>query len=244
MAWLSTVFLSHNRVRLALHHLRAEAERDPSCPPLLLLHGLGEHTPDDVPGDVAAWPGAIWGLDFTGHGRSTVPQGGGYTCELLMADADIAVAHLGEAALWGRGLGGYVAVLLAGARPATVQGTVIADGPGLDGGGPRPAAPDITTARPGGSGTIDGLSGGHGTSHGDQVPAPDPYALHELSRDLRPADYAAEFARAAVSGSSLEPAVVVCASARPPWLAAVSAEDGVESLAPTGALPLLLGRLP
>ena len=44
-----------------------------------------------------AWPGAVWGLDFTGHGASTVPVGGGYSAELLMGDADAALAELGPA---------------------------------------------------------------------------------------------------------------------------------------------------
>src|SRR4051794_5598930 len=113
MAWVTTVWLRHNRIQLALHQLQGG-----SGVPLLLLHGLGEQTSSDIPAELRSWRGPIWGLDFTGHGRSTVPVGGGYTCELLMADADVALAHLGEATIHGRGLGGYVAVLLAGARPA------------------------------------------------------------------------------------------------------------------------------
>ena len=33
-------------------------------------------------------------LDFTGHGLSTIPPGGGYNAEILLADADIALAAL------------------------------------------------------------------------------------------------------------------------------------------------------
>ena len=33
-------------------------------------------------------------LDFTGHGQSTIPAGGGYNAEILLADADIALAAL------------------------------------------------------------------------------------------------------------------------------------------------------
>ena len=36
------------------------------------------------------WPGPVYGLDFTGHGASTVPVGGGYSAEMLLADADTA----------------------------------------------------------------------------------------------------------------------------------------------------------
>jgi pimeloyl-ACP methyl ester carboxylesterase len=39
-----------------------------------------------------------------------------------MADVDIALRHLGEATVLGRGLGGYVAFLIAGARPTLVRG--------------------------------------------------------------------------------------------------------------------------
>jgi pimeloyl-ACP methyl ester carboxylesterase len=217
MPWLDTVLLSHNKVRLALHQLQGGGG-----PSLLLLHGLGEHTPHEVPAEVASWPGPIWGLDFTGHGQSTVPKGGGYTCELLMADADIALGHLGEATVYGRGLGAYVGVLLAGARPRGVRGMIVADGPGLAGGGTRPSTVAIITVDP-----------------GDEAAAPpDPYALQELSRDVRPTDYAAGFAREAVKESALPSPVVVSAFARPPWLAAVAEEYGVEVMPVAQALGL------
>src|SRR5262245_32807457 len=98
-------FLQHNRIRLALHALRAGAGR-----PLLLLHGLGERAPAHAPDEYAGWTGPVYALDFTGHGQSNVPAGGGYTCELLMADADAALARLGKATVVGRGLGAYVAL--------------------------------------------------------------------------------------------------------------------------------------
>ena len=65
---------------------------------------------------------------------------------------------------------------------------------------------------------------------------PDPFALQELSRDVRPADYAASFAREAVKQSGLEAPLVVSAFARPPWLAAVADEYGVEVVPVSGAL--------
>jgi len=105
----SVRFLTHNKVRLALHELRAsDAGR-----PLLLLHGLGESSFDHVPVWAHDWPGAVHALDFTGHGGSTVPLGGGYAAEILLADADAALAALGECTVVGRGLGAYVALLLA-----------------------------------------------------------------------------------------------------------------------------------
>jgi pimeloyl-ACP methyl ester carboxylesterase len=105
---VSTVRLLHSRIELALHRLRDATGR-----PLLLLHGLGERTPEVAPSECLAWPGPIYGLDFCGHGASGVPRGGGYTAEALMGDADTALRHLGQATVVGRGLGAYVALLLA-----------------------------------------------------------------------------------------------------------------------------------
>lgn len=196
--------LHHGRTELALHELRAAAGR-----PLLLLHGLGERTPHTAPAWADAWPGAVWGLDFTGHGQSTVPHGGGYTAEMLMADADAAVGHLGAVTIVGRGLGGYIGLLVAGARAAEVHGIVVCDGPGLSGGGGQPGSPSLAVPRSG-----VGI-------------APDPFALIELARDMRPADYIANFVRFVLEGSPAADPVAVAATNRPEWLAAVAAEPGV-----------------
>lgn len=205
--------LVHGRSALALHVLRGGEGRA-----LLLLHGLGERAPASVPRHAAAWPGPVYALDFTGHGLSTIPDGGGYTAELLMADADAALAELGKATLAGRGIGAYVALLLAGARPEEVRGAVLLDGPGLFGGGPRPVSPVVSTVDAG------------------AVRPPDPFALLELARDVRPPDYAASFARLAVELSGLERPVRVGATARPDWLQAVLEEPGVEACDATRAL--------
>jgi pimeloyl-ACP methyl ester carboxylesterase len=210
---VSTITVHHSQVELALHRLRDGAGR-----PLLLLHGLGERSPAAVPEHLAAWPGPVWALDFTGHGGSSLPVGGGYFCELLMADVDAALAHLGPATLYGRGLGAYVALLTAGARPDLVRGAILDDGPGLRGGGPEPTTPYVlpeSLETPG---------------------PPDPYALFELSHDVRPADYAATYARLAATLSGLDVALAVCAQVRPPWLAAVAAEPGVREIESTGAM--------
>jgi pimeloyl-ACP methyl ester carboxylesterase len=176
---------------------------------VLLLHGLGDRSPGAVPGWLQPWSGAVWALDFTGHGASSSSVGGGYTCEVLMADVDAALAHLGPATVVGRGLGAYIALLIAGARPHLVRGAVLCDGPGTPGGGTGPA-----------SGAVMPTVHLTGTT-------PDPWALVELARDLRPTDYATGFARQATQLSGLEWPIAVCARWRVPWLDAVAGEPGV-----------------
>jgi pimeloyl-ACP methyl ester carboxylesterase len=200
---VSTEHLLHNRVRLALHTLRAGDGR-----PLLLLHGLGERSPGAVPAWASAWPGPVVALDFTGHGASDIAVGGGYSAEILLADADIALAHVGPATVVGRGLGAYVALMVAGARPKLVRGAVLTDGPGLWGGPSGPTSSSFVV-----------VDQGEGK--------PDPYALLELSRDLRPRDYAQLFARLAVEHSGLTEPITVTSVVRPPWLEAVADEVGV-----------------
>jgi pimeloyl-ACP methyl ester carboxylesterase len=208
---MSPVSLRHGRIDLALHEVRPASTTGGGGRPLLLLHGLGERTPAVVPDSADAWSGPVWGLDFTGHGASTLPVGGGYTCESLMADADAAVEHLGEVTVLGRGLGAYVGLMLAGARPAEVRGVVLADGHGMAGGGPAPGTPTIDAVEP-------------------RTGVPDPYALLELSTDIRPPSYATSYVRLAVHGSGLDAPIVVAAQYRPPWLQAVADEPGVFEL--------------
>jgi len=210
---MSTVeMLRHGKVDLALHRLR-----DGSGRPLLLLHGLGARSVDSTPPWAERWSGPIAALDFTGHGLSTIPRGGGYAAETLLADADIALAALGEATVVGRGLGAYIALQLAGARAESVRGTVLADGPGLTGGPVQPISMSFFV--------VD-----------ERTTTPDPYALMEMSRDLRPPDYATLFTRMAVEHSGLEEPITVSAVIRPPWLAAVAGEVGVASASIDDAL--------
>ncbi len=210
-----TVMLRHNRIDLALHLLRVDP-LDPAVPsrPLLLLHGLGDRSPTSVPHWCASWPGPIAALDFTGHGDSTVPAGGGYSPELLMADVDHALAHLTDGdpersiTVLGRGLGAYVALQIAGARASQVHGAILTDGPGLAGGPTGPTSQSVVAL------DTDGSS-------------PDPYALIELGRDLRPGDYAVSFVNLANGGSPVPNPITVASSFRPKWLAAVADAPGV-----------------
>jgi pimeloyl-ACP methyl ester carboxylesterase len=201
---MTTIRLQHNRVALALHEVRAGSGR-----PLLLLHGLGENA-ERMATLPLNWPGPIWALDFTGHGDSDVPAGGGYSAEILMADVDVALRHIGEATIVGRGLGAYIAFLIAGARPTLVRGAVLLDGPGLAGGPVHVASSiELTSA---------------GTRTGQ---TPDPWALIELSRDARPPSYAVTFVQLANASSGLDDPIAVTCKVSPPWVEAISAEPGV-----------------
>jgi pimeloyl-ACP methyl ester carboxylesterase len=206
----SVHMLNHARLRIALHCLSEGAGQG-----LLLLHGLGERSPGAVPSWAMGWTGPVYALDFTGHGLSDRPVGGGYNCELLMADVDTVLAATGPVTIVGRGLGGYVGLLIAGARPMVVRGLVIADGVGLAGGGVRPGAQTIDAPNLAASPTSE---------------APDPFVFLELTSDIRPGDYAVNFLRACVAGSDLARPVSVASAFRPPWLQAVCEEPGVTLL--------------
>ena len=210
-------FVRHGRVDIAVHELRGGAGRS-----LVLLHGLGERSPDGVPPWAEAWTGPIVAVDFCGHGASTIPDGGGYSAEMLLGDVDAVLGDLGDVSIVGRGLGAYVALLAAGARAAQVHGTVLADGPGLAGGGVQPGSPTLvatsTTFAP-----------------------PDPWALVELARDIRPPDYALTYLHFALERSTAPDPVIVSAMLRPEWLAAVVAEPGVPTASLASAVGLLEG---
>ncbi len=206
--------LRHNRIDLALHELRGTDPAHPAARPLLLLHGLGERTPDRVP-TLVEWTGPVFGLDFTGHGRSTVPTGGGYSAEILVGDVDAALAELGSVTVLARGLGSYIALLAAAARPELVRGAVLADGPGLVGGGVHPGSPTVPYVPE------------ERVPAGEAPSSPDPFALAELARDPRPPDYVQTFVRFVLEGSDLDRPLWVAAVVRPEWLAAVADEPGI-----------------
>jgi pimeloyl-ACP methyl ester carboxylesterase len=210
-------YLEHGRIKLALHLLRDEGEH---APRLLLLHGLGSRTPVQIPSEIAqAWEGSVWGLDFCGHGMSGIATGGGYSAEVLMADVDTALRHLGMCTLLGAGLGGYVALLIAGAAPQRVDRVIVTGGSGLAGGGVRPGSEQILVP----VGPFEGTT-------------PDAFALMELSSDVRPPNYVASFVRQFVGAREQPRSICVATAARPPWLAAVVDEYGVETTSLTDAL--------
>ena len=204
--------LVRGRVSLWLEPLRAAAG-----PSLLLLHELGGSAADFGAAAELDWPGSIHALDFSGHGRSGRLVGGAYTPEQLTADADAALAHLGNAHLLGVGLGAYVALLLAGARAQRVPGVALLYGGGIAGGG---VAYDFT--RPPEAPPRQSVD----TSHELQSrPHADPVALFCLRTDPRPDDYAPRFAAAA-----RRVLLVDSGDAMPPWWQAVARVDGVCTL--------------
>jgi pimeloyl-ACP methyl ester carboxylesterase len=190
--------LEHGRVGLELHTLAAS-----SGPPLLLLHELYGSSADWNM-ETLRWPGPVYGLDFTGHGRSDHLRGGAYLPELLLADADTALTRIGDACVAGRGFGAYVALLLAGARAASVPASLLLPGRGLAGGGDRPSfAPEVFT---------------HYLAPTGEPASGADRRVRALELDVRPADYAAVFARSARRLLLREEG-----TPRPPWWRAVGA---------------------
>ena len=197
--------IQHARVSLGLHEL-APGPR----PALLLLHALYGSSADwDALPD---WPGRIYALDFCGHGDSEWLAAGGYTPELLAADADCALAHIGGATIGGAGLGAYVALLLAGARRDLVPAALLLPGNGLAGAG---AVPDFDAPRTAFYGWDSAEPGGR---------AYDPAAT-VLEEDIRPVDYVEPFARAARKLLLVEDAREL-----PPWWLSVRASPNAEVL--------------
>lgn len=173
-------------------------------PTLLWLHALGGSA-RDAKDAVAHWPGRVLALDFAAHGESPRPPGGAYTAENFVGDADAALAEAGDAHVAGQGLGAYVALMLAGARPERVPAALLLPGRGLDGGGAEPNW--LRTPAEFDAHLAEIVANNDRT---DSLPL-DPM-LHTVETDVRPPDYAREFADAArrllFAGSD---------DARPPW---------------------------
>jgi pimeloyl-ACP methyl ester carboxylesterase len=161
-------------VTLALHPLREAAGRA-----LLCLHAVGGAA-RDFQEAARLWSDRSL-LRFSGHGDSARCAGAAISRRIWPA-TDAALARIGPALLIGAGVGAYVALLLAGARPDAVPGALLLPGAGLEGGGAAPDPASDTLAR--------------WTDLGAPLPGCDP-AVRRLERDIRPPDYAEAFARAA-----------------------------------------------
>lgn len=188
------------RCEVALHTLR-----EGDGPTLLCLHALRGRAADFA--ELAPqWPGRVLALDFAGHGASQRPRGAGYTPELLAGDADAALEHAGgEVCVIGAGLGAYVALLVAGARPARVRAAYLLPGAGLEGGGALPRTQLAgEPLRSEVAALLEAAAQG-------EAPGPDPM-LRMLEGDPRPPDYARAFADAAARLLLAEDGAL-----RPPW---------------------------
>ena len=195
------------RIRHARLELELRQRKAGSGTSLLLLHELYGSS-RDWGEEVDAWPGAVYGLDFCGHGASERLLGGAYSPELLLGDADAALAAIGSAALAGKGLGAYVALLLAGARSEDVPAALLAPGRGLAGGG---EAPEVESA---------GFARYLGLESAERDGA-DP-RVRVLDGDPRPRGYAGRFARAARRILLVEDG-----GERPPWWEEVRAANAL-----------------
>jgi len=196
--------LRHGRVELELHELSRAAG-----PALLLLHSLGGSSAD-WPGVPSFWQGSVYALDFSGHGESAHARGGAYLAEYLLGDADVALAEVGTAALAGAGIGAYVALLLAGARPAAVPATLLVPGNGLNGGGsvPDPMRFEALAAM----------------DRGPSEAVHDPMVL-SMAVGIRPPGYVAPFARAASKLVMLDDG-----GERPEWWLEARRSSGAETV--------------
>ena len=211
--------LRHNKIDLALHHLR-DGDGDGPVRRCCCSTASARRRRRGPPQWAAEWPGPVVALDFTGHGQSTVPPGGGYTAEIVLADADVALAELGSATLVGRGLGAYVALMLAGARPQQMRGAVLCDGPGLAGGADRS---DVAELR-----------------HAGAQPTPS-RSVRAVRAVARSASARLRDAVRAHGGRVVGPRRAdrrVAAVVRPPWLAAVVDEIGVTTCSIGDALAM------
>jgi pimeloyl-ACP methyl ester carboxylesterase len=180
--------LIHGRNEIELHELQAAEGL-----PLLLLHELGGSASQWQPDGFEAWPGPVYALDFAGHGSSDHLKGGGYYPEYFLADADLALSAIGskgECAVVGAGIGGYVAMLLAGSRRAKVSAALLLPGRGLAGGG---LLPDWENRK---FTNLEEWDASIAACAEPYLPETDPMVA-SCENDIRPEPYVADFAAAA-----------------------------------------------
>lgn len=204
-------WIAHGRIHLALHQLAGG-----TGPGLLAVHAL-HGSSDDWGDSLSSWKGEVHALDLCGHGGSDALRGGGAFPELLAGDVDVAVAETGARVLVGRGLGAYLALLVAGARPEAIDAALLLPGPGLDGGGTRPSFERLAER------FAEAL-------RGDADPAVRDRRF--LDADIRPEAYARSFAERARRLLLAEDGTTP-----PPWWVALRAQTTVHVLedVPLGA---------
>jgi len=101
---------------------------DPTDPPMVLLHGLGDEERDWRTVLVAlADQNRVYALDLRGHGRSSHP--GRYSFELMRDDVIgfLDAAGVERCVLIGHSMGGTVAILLAEAAPHRLTHLILED---------------------------------------------------------------------------------------------------------------------
>ena len=207
----------HGKIDLALHHLRPAPDADGR------RHAAAAAPPRPRRG-VADRGALVRGRRGPGRSRrstsratvgSTMPHGGGYTAEILLADADAA-------------LGALTVDDPDAARSRCSAGGSARTSPSSS---PAPGRRRCTApSSPTGPGSPAGRRGRRRRASSRSRPTartPDPYALVELGRDLRPPDYAASFVRLALAGSPSTSRSPCTAMIRPEWLDAVANEHGV-----------------
>ena len=202
--------LRSGRNEVALHTLSERAG-----PKLLALHAL-QGSAQDFATVAATWPGAVYALDFSGHGRSDWLAGRAYSAERWAADADAALNHLGEARLFGRGVGATAALLLAGARPDKVPAACLAPGAGLHACGEHPDVNRVVEDRAFLKECLEVSSRGDGSG-------PDPFVI-ETESHHRPRRYGLGFAECARTVLLAEDG-----SDRPAWWDAIRGCANVET---------------
>jgi len=178
---MATHTVKNGRIALALHERKGGEGTA-----LLLLHPLYASSDHWGP-EVDAWPGPVLALDFSGHGASDRVRGGAYHYERMLSDADLALRHVGTAALAGAGMGAWYALILAGTRTDRVPACLLGPGCGLEGGGPEPDPMDVRPVLP----TAQAIEAFAASGR-----AGDPYT-QALEHDPRPPWFAEPFIAAA-----------------------------------------------
>lgn len=186
--------MTARRIPAGRHEVALHTIHDAPGTPLLLLHALGGSSADwgadggaDGGAGESAWPGPVYALDFAGHGESSWLVGGGYSPEFFAADADKVVAETGPCHVAGAGIGAYVALLLAGARPNDVAAALLLPGKGVAG----VTSPDIHEVL---RRSKDALAAFEAPR--EEQAGTDPM-VSMVETDARPIEYARAFARRA-----------------------------------------------